>query len=152
MSFFENGLVVYNFGSYEYKPDELFRVLSDCSDINEYKSFFVSFWWGTYSLCGDTLILQTTVKPASGTSFNGAWEDKFKILDRNTLEKVAVRPLEDFDESRMRTLNAAKSTIIGRVYKFVPTEYFPKADSCWLLKEDWFWCKNRAKLGLKVTD
>jgi len=81
---------------------------------------------GGYVLHGDTIKMQFIESPAIRT--RGMWEVWFKIIDKNTIERIDTKdsPLHPASE---------------RIYIFRPLEVRPNPEDSWIYNKSWFRCK-----------
>lgn len=116
--FYDNGFVIQGIARFYY--------------IGSRKSSFFEKRWGIdpggYRVFGDTIKLQYVNAP--GGQSRELVEFWFKIIDRNTIERIPVgnEPLHSASEL---------------IYIFRPLEMKPSPEDSWIYKKRWFRCKKK---------
>ena len=136
MLFYEDGAVLFNV----YEPNVGYG-----SDIQRYlKRLYVNgttdsfdnwYYWGVYKINGDTLVTQV-IKNKSFLSLSPweAWERKYLIRDRKTLQYLGKRDLEH-QKSKQLILFGTFLPVVFVSYPFIPPH------NSWLKKQSWTQCK-----------
>lgn len=83
---------------------------------------------GGYRLYGDTIKLQCVASP--GGQSREIAEIWFKIIDRNTIQRLSVR-------------NESLQPSAEIIYIFRPLETRPNPESSWIYNKSWFRCKKK---------
>lgn len=132
--FFEDGTWV----DFSFKRD----MLEDGMKVNmpksvvsriENKQLRWGSYWGVYKIKEDTLIVYGYEK---GTFWKG-WsldEEKYKIIDNKTIQRISYRGLLKADESS----NDIYGIRVNNTFLFSPADSLPSSD-CWLKEEKWIW-------------
>ena len=145
--------------------DNGFVFETTCIDyLIENKKF--SFFWvadpGGYILHGDTIKLQTLDTPGGQSRELG--EIWFKIIDRNTIQRIYVPdwiPIDEFtmiDRITSRKMDRRTLQIIGGddnpidpwyewIFNFRPLEIKIKPEDTWIYNKKWFRCKKKGNLS-----
>jgi hypothetical protein len=136
--FFEDGTYVWNF---------FFKTEATKKQIEKNMFAWIDSWikhehigwggnWGVFRIESDTIIGHSFVK---GT-FLTAWsfdEDRYKIIDRQTIKKIYWKPLLYSDEE-YKKYNTSPWLNDDNLYHFVSADSLPPSD-CWLKEEKWIW-------------
>lgn len=89
--------------------------------------------YGRYVIIGDTIITQFINHPTLMSQWGG-WEVQYKIIDKNTISFIQIKPLHR--QSKQNNTIFKHSFITGN---YIQKE---KPDSnCWLLDKKWFLCR-----------
>ena len=90
-------------------------------------------YWGVYRIEGDIIIGNSFVKNSfwKGWSFD---EERYKIIDNTTIEKIHLKSLLKSSESYYNS----HSTYISDLFQFIPADSLPSSN-CWLKEEKWIW-------------
>lgn len=86
--------------------------------------------WGVYKIINDTLVVHSYTKGGSFESWRLS-EDIYKIIDKNTIERVSFRGLLDIDAYYGYKYLKEK-------YSYISADSLPTSD-CWLKEERWIW-------------
>ena len=79
-------------------------------------------------------------KPNPGWS---AWQEKFIIINKNTLVKINVKPINNSKKVNFFYTNYYdRNKIKSDTAIFVPVKNIPNLNN-WLKKEKWFWCNEK---------
>jgi len=95
-------------------------------------------YWGVYKIKDDTLIVYRYDK---GTFWKG-WslsEEKYKIIDRKTVQRIYYRGILKADDSYY---NTNTPWIYNDNLHFTSVDLLPSSD-CWLKEEKWIWCNEQ---------
>jgi hypothetical protein len=94
-------------------------------------------YWGVYKIRGDTLIM---FKYDEGSFWKGwsLYEYQYKILDRNSIQRIYIKGLlkEDLRYDRNNNISPWKKNDEPAI--FFPADSLPSSD-CWLKEEKWIW-------------
>jgi hypothetical protein len=152
--FFEDGIAIENFYGSDRSgtPDKLPTFLA-----NMVKDTIrgLKLWgtWGTYIISEDTIKAQFIHPSISLNDGWTGWEKHFKVIDRETIRLVYVKPLHHLSNSdrKLYTDNYYNKEIInnGSII-FIKSEAIPNPD-CWMKKEKWFW-KNEIDYENYIRD
>jgi hypothetical protein len=150
--FYGNGVCVLNFFPLDNKGrfiDNKYMPLFFQTIIKERESktssiFYNFFKWGRYIIEGDTIKAQCIYRPRAGetTSIWGINEVWYKIINSTTIIEIPSESLTNTTTSDLMYHMFKNKERISLSARFVPLTVKPTPD-CWLMKEDWFWCKNR---------
>jgi len=92
-------------------------------------------YWGVYEIRNDTIITNFFIK---GTLLGRSWsltEERYKIINRNTIRKIYIKGLLKADESYYSNKSP---WINGEKQIFTPVDPLPSSDN-WLKEEKWIW-------------
>lgn len=131
--FYPNGMCVYNF-----------RI---SGKETNYKTEYKYGNWGHYNVTNDTVKIYYLQGPSDIIlNTDVAWEQSFKIINRNTISYISNKAIHTVSKQNMKLHNYAYlDSIRASEYfpaSFVPLEQIPDSDLCWLKKEKWFWCNK----------
>ncbi len=146
--FYKNGLYLFGFcGSTETSVEDVKTYLSsEYRDSRPNRLFVSSGTWGAYKILHDTLIMQSIYNVGSPIMASWrAWEQKYKIIDRRTIEQIpsSTRALYKQDrDTRISSEKAFASESYTLPSKFIEYDSIPPPN-CWLKKESWIWCNKR---------
>lgn len=143
LMFYSNGVCIINF----FPSDG--RQIVDNKYIPQYfkkiidnPEFALGFYkyerWGRYIVEGDTIKAQCIYRPRKGetTKIWGVNEIWYKIINDTTIIEIPSIQLEN---TKTKHLSDYKKR------KYLPAQFVPLSErptpDCWLIKEDWFWCK-----------
>jgi hypothetical protein len=118
---------------------------SGCKNYKQYFSsvickgkkalFYISHYWGIYSIAGDTIKTQYLMHASPGTPWYTG-ESWFLIKDPTTLQVIY---LNDFDKGNNGNLNRHGNYMQqASLVKFIPQEHIPPPLS-WIKNESFFW-------------
>jgi hypothetical protein len=123
--FFEDGTWLYFFFKKDVSEDEI------KADMSSAVSWMES--WGVYHVQNNTIIVNRYRKG----SFWEVWffsEDRYEVVDRETVLRISNRGLLKADESS----NEIYGTSVNDTFHFTPADSLPSSD-CWLKEEKWIW-------------
>ena len=127
-------LIFYDNGFVHVGPDIAY--LSE----NEKISFTRKRWggdFGRYILCNDTIKFQDVNPPGEmSRSMSEIW---FKIIDRNTMQKIYSGTGEGIVSGKLPPLNP----YFEKTFVFRPFEIRMKPEDTWIFKKRWFHCKKK---------
>lgn len=98
---------------------------------------------GSYQILGDTIKVQYVNHSSPLTNTWRAFEQWYKIIDKNTIKQIAYRKLyydrenQDKSEMRLRMLDSQDRDTLT----FNPVKIRPNPDN-WLMNKSWFWCNK----------
>lgn len=107
---------------------------------------------GCFVINRDTIIAQWIAKYTQ-TNFT-AWEDRYRVLDKNTLLFLGSKPLHKTSplpatelerrEHKERDFEQVfgRKRVVSDTATFIPLQVVPPSD-CWLKKKKWFWCDKQ---------
>ena len=90
-------------------------------------------YWGVYRIEGDTIIGNFFIKGTFGRGWSFD-EERYKIIDKNTVEKIYLKGLLKADDSYYEF----NSPWMSVFFQFIPADSLPSSD-CWLKEEKWIW-------------
>lgn len=139
--FFRDGMYVRNFGFYEgHDPKavkENFEKIHNDTTGEYSLPFSNSYYWGTYTLKGDTIITNYINNPCPPKVWI-ANQEYFKILNDSTILQVDYKSLEKMSESDRLNYEQRRASATYEPAIFIETPILPSSNS-WLKKEKWFW-------------
>jgi len=99
--------------------------------------------WGVYKIDKDTLVIQSFVlgnwfNNFIGNGYQGIWESKYQIIDRQTLKLIYSKSLLKIYQEYEYNKNPYAVSEKNFIYKFVPAKELPSSD-CRLKEEKWIW-------------
>ena len=135
----------------------------DCFNENTKVPFFVKRWIGDpggYVVHGDTIKLQYVNYDPGGQVMWGMAEIWFKIIDRNTIQRIYVPdwiPIDEFtmiDRITSRKMDRRTLQIIDEddkpidpwyewIFNFRPLEIKINPEDTWIYNKKWFRCKEK---------
>jgi len=94
-------------------------------------------YWGVFKIDKDTIVLQTFNRAGIFSMPWSLYEEKYEIIDKQTLKIIYQRPLYPTDKNELKKdpYEIGKRNIID---KFIPADSLPSSD-CWLKEEKWIW-------------
>ena len=137
--FFYDGMFLWNMGTTQcYKPECMEQSIERVNKDSSKKAGELLYGcWGSYKLSGDTIITQYIQQQHSLNDSWTAWQEEFKILDKNTIIQINRKPIDNRSAQYMR---AWENDSVNRKYQtatFIHLNTLPKSN-CWLKKERWF--------------
>ncbi|MDR2083369.1 MAG: hypothetical protein LBP67_00005, partial [Bacteroidales bacterium] len=116
-------------------------VKNDSINIKNY--FYEEHEWGRYIICNDTLKMQWIQRPMNLNDYPWiSFEIWYKIIDKNTLERIYTRPIFKQQSDIDTYYNYTQLTFKYEPAKFIATSVLPSSDG-WIKKQKWFW-KNES--------
>lgn len=130
--FFEDGVwVQFSFNS-DVSEDKIKANLFKSVYEGRDKKISWGFRWGAYRIQNDTIIVNCYSKWEFGRwSFS---EDRYKVVDRETVRRISYRGLLKADESS----NKIYGTKLNQTFHFTSADSIPSSDN-WLKQEKWIW-------------
>lgn len=119
------------------------ELMKDINKKNKSVFFYsgLSFYWGLYNLLNDTIKIKVIQRNSFIAAKNNAFEQWYKIIDKNTLQPILFKALTKSDY--IKDWNA---TVYLDSKYYPPSKFYPIKDSnlinpnyCWLLNKKWFW-------------
>jgi hypothetical protein len=143
MFFFPDGIFAYNFyvkGKYSDNVKFYFDSIYNTPKATS-NDYWNSLEWGMYELKEDTIITWSTNR----ATLNSGWniiENRFKIIDRQTLKSIYARRIDkDYITKEVLEKNWYNRDRYSEA-RFVPLERMPSSD-CWFKNEKWFRCETK---------
>ena len=135
MLLYDDGTVLYNFYDLDHAaPGDVEGYMRRLSISGPDEMFTNSFYWGIYKVLGDTLIAQV-IHNKSLLSPWSAWEHRFIIRDRDTLEYLGRRDLVNRKKSAV-SLPGVFLPAVFISYPFIPP------NNSWLKERSWTHCNQ----------
>ncbi|MBP6455511.1 MAG: hypothetical protein KA275_02175 [Chitinophagaceae bacterium] len=101
---------------------------------NKETKYFYNDSWGIYKILQDTLLIQSLNNALSHMQWN-AGERYYILINRNTLIYKGARLLGKKEKLIWMKKN------MQHVYNFVPFNFIPPSEFCWLRNKKWAYCK-----------
>ncbi|MBS1775105.1 MAG: hypothetical protein JSS64_02360 [Bacteroidetes bacterium] len=143
--FYEDGTFIYNYWDLTTlenvaSEDKLFEEWAN-NRIRDSKMYYVTFFWGIYRIERDTITTQYIFNPSLLSPWD-AWEDKYVVLDRETIVMIpsATQPLYRTTKAERKEMAVEMAKRKFLPAKFKQSNNLPPPDS-WLKKEAWTKCK-----------
>jgi hypothetical protein len=131
--FFEDGTWVDFYFKRDVSNDDKADMSKSIHSRIEKKQVRWGSFWGVYRTQNDTIIVYRYMKG----SFWEVWslsEERYKVVDRETVQRISCRGLLKADESS----NDIYGTKVNDTFHFTPADSLPSSD-CWLKEEKWIW-------------
>lgn len=145
--FYKNGICVFGFHNYGDSISSLFKEMRKVKEKHYYYKGPTNLYWGVYRIYRDTIKLQVINRPSLMSPTWMAFEEWYKIIDKNTLQLVVHRRLDIDIENQgkdfQHPLEIVDTTKVLPA-KFESLEVIPYSEYNWLLKKKWFWCDKQA--------
>lgn len=140
LMFFSDGTFVKNINSNGFNSiEEYFKEVNINPKDEKSLAFFKWFYWGKYIICSDTLKIQYLNHPYTPSPTWVAYEDWFKIIDKNMIKWITSKKL--FPKSGIDYYDKIIERRTFLPAKFIPLDIIPSS-YCWLKEEKWFWCNK----------
>ena len=141
LMFYKNGIFIYNFDDYNHNIPQYFKNIVEYTKNGNDIPFFQRFYWGLYIISGDTIITQYVNHPSPLSLTWLARENRYKIIDSNTIQYIYSKILDRKTEEERKIFQKSMEQSLSDYLpaSFIPVEVKPSSD-CWLKKEKWFWC------------
>ena len=145
MIFFKDGIVAtFIFENREiHTSDTCINLLHAITRMYKNKPH-ISFGYlqGMYWIEGDTIKIRFLGQTGGSLTpwfFHESW---CKIVDRQTLKYIYLKPLLDMDADTVQTVEEWQSNTKRSLVRFHCADSIPSSD-CWLKEEKWFWCNEQ---------
>lgn len=116
----------------------------DGRNKNALRNFYRHASWGRYVIEGDIIKAQHMEKPDIMSSFNGASEEWFKIINSKTIAYMGGFKFPISQSKREEQIKEILNAPIKNEIFLTQTNLIPPFGNAWILKEKWFWCNENA--------
>jgi hypothetical protein len=137
MLFYEDGICVSGWGGYDSNRQQF---LNSVITKGPKHWFYENCSWGFYEINGDTIVVRSIV-PGTFMRPVSVEERWYKIIDRNTIQKIYSTSLEKMTAKAKASHRKAWANFIGSPSKFYPLQNTPPSNYSWLRKQKCKLCK-----------